>query len=594
MPRTCHLRLVAWDPESARHRGVPDGLIVEVVDDRALRRDTVVARGTTHTDGRVDLRLPTDLRSGADLYVRTRVPEGTPRHIAPAEWRWARRSRDHVAVPRTWDSRAHTGLERPGRAGTWSDFDQRRVGHPDAPLTFELSHARPRVRPGNRVRALVDGPETLARLEALLRTARHSVHVEMMLWFDDDIGRRMVERLVETAARGVRVRVLLDRDTTEGTHTLTALHGLWVRWLRTVEEPRRSALLAQNARDVAAEKARGDLSRLVRRLRRAEGVDLRISSFPKVFVRTAPDGPLPAAYAALADARPWFNVARIDHRKLIVIDGRIAVVGGMNVGREYLHDTPFQPERTAAEEPWHKWHDVMVELDGPCVRPLQHLFRERWVAEGGPGFSLGPRADGQGQDADHPTFPAIAPHADGRDVRIVSTTPGARTDLAQAYLGLLRRASERVLVATPYFTSEAARLELMAAAERGVRVVLVLPDAHNDSVDFLYAARRHYAELMAAGVEVYEYQGRMTHAKVMVCDDATVVGSANLNRTSFENHYEVAAIIHDAAFAEDFRARVFDVDLPRSRRIRPAHLAALLDLNALGHAWCRTVVDRVY
>lgn len=484
MRRTCHLCFVAWDPRTARHRGVPAGLVVELVDDRMLRRDSVVAQGITNADGQVRLRLPADLRAGADLYLRTRVPEGTPRHIDPEDWRWARRSRAHVAVPRKWDSRAHTGLERPGRSGTWSDFDQERVGTPDVPLTFELSQARPRVRPGNRVRPLIDGPQTLARLEALLAAAQHTVHVEMMLWFDDETGRRMVDRLVETAARGVTVRVLLDRDTTEGTHSLTSLHALWVRWLRTVEEPRRSELLAQNAHEVAAEKERGDLTALVRRLRRADGVELRISSFPKVFVRTAPDGPLPEAYDALADARPWFNVARIDHRKLVVIDGRIAVLGGMNIGREYLHGTPFDPRRTAAEEPFHKWHDIMAELDGPCVRPLQHLFRERWLAEGGPPFDLGPRRDGQGQDALHPTFPALSPHPDGLDVRIVSTTPGARTDLAQAYLGLIRRASDRLLVATPYFTSEVARVELMAAAQRGVRVVLVLPDDHNDSVDF--------------------------------------------------------------------------------------------------------------
>lgn len=86
----------------------------------------------------------------------------------------------------------------------------------------------------------------------------------------------------------------------------------------------------------------------------------------------------------------------------------------------------------------------------------------------------------------------------------------------------------------------------------------------------------------------------MTHAKVMVSDHATVIGSANLNRTSFDNHYEVAAIVHDAGFAADFCRRVFDVDLPRSRRIRRSDLDALIDLNAAGRWWCRAVVDRFY
>ena len=587
MQRAAHLRFVVFDPHTHTFRGAPAGLTVELVDDRTLRRDRVVARATSAEDGRVDVVF--DVDGTPDLYLRVQVPEGTPRHIDPERWTWSRRGPGVISVPRTWTSTHHTAVERPNRLGDWDDWAGTRIGRPDSPVPFELTRSRPRMLAGNRATALIDGPETLARLEALIRSARHSIHIEMMLWFDDAIGRRITDRLVEAGQRGVDVRVLLDRETTEGTHTLTALHATWVRFLRTVDEPEKSALLAQVEADVEAEKARGDLSTIVRRLRQADHVQLRITSFPRVFVRTAPDGPLPAAYAELARDRPWFNVARIDHRKLLVIDGHTAITGGMNIGREYLHDTPFLPDRPAADEPFHKWHDVMVELSGPTVRPLQHLFRERWMAEGGPHFGIG-----RDDDPHHPTFPALPPHPDGVDVRIVSTTPGARADIERSFLGLIRHARRELLISTPYFSSEAAREAILATARRGVRVVLVLPDDHNDSVDFRYAARMHYAALIEAGVEVYEYRHRMNHSKVFISDDVSVIGSANLNRTSFENHYEVAAIIRDAAFTRDFRRRLFEVDLPRSRRIRPADLDALLDLNAVGRWWCRALVNRFF
>jgi len=589
---TCHLRFVVWDAASARFRGVPRGLSVELIDGRGVRRDRVIGRGRTRDDGRVDVVVDGGDEDGdGPFWVRTTIPRGRPRHIDPRSWTWTPKGPRTIPVRREWTSRDVTAVEGPRRGGEW---DGVQVGRPDSPWVFELSRPRPRVLPGNDARVLIDGPETLLRLEQLIASARRSVHIQMMLWFDDAIGRRIVDRLVEKAAEGVSVRVLLDRDTTEGTHTLTALHATWVKWLRTVDEPEKSRLLKQVEAAVAADKARGDLSTIVRRLRQSDHLSVRITSFPKVFVRTELPGPLPPAYAALSRARPWFNVARVDHRKMLVIDGHTAVVGGMNIGCEYLHDVPFDPALTAAEEPFHKWHDVMVELSGPCVRPLQHLFRERWVEEGGPRFGLGPRANGHGQDPHHPTFPALAARPDGVPVRVVSTTPGARSDLRRAYLGLLMQAQRQLLISTPYFSSEEAREAILATARRGVRVVLVLPDEHNDSVDFRYAARLHYAELMDAGVEVYEYQGRMTHAKVMVSDDTTVIGSANLNRTSFENHYELAAIIHDAAFARDFESRVFAVDLPRSKRIRQSQLDALLDLNAVGRWWCRNLVDRFY
>jgi hypothetical protein len=338
MRRDCYLRFVAWNPHAHRFEAIPAGAEVALLDDRTVREDLVLAEAVTDDSGAVHLTFDTD--DAPDLYVRVRVPDGTPRHIGfhtdSNRGVWSRKSPTTTAIPREWTSVDRTALERPGRLGAWEDLSRKRIGRPDHPVVFELTHPRPRIWNGNRAHALIDGPDTLRRLEALLAAAKHTIHVQMMLWFDDSAGRRIVTRLVEAAERGVTVRVLIDRHTTEDTHVLTSLHGTWLKWFRTVEEPRHSELLAQVEEDVEADQARGDLSRLLRRMRRAENLDLRVTSFPKVFIRTDVDGPLPAAYDAISDARPWFNVARVDHRKMVVCDGRVALLGGMNIGQEYL------------------------------------------------------------------------------------------------------------------------------------------------------------------------------------------------------------------------------------------------------------------
>ncbi len=585
----CFLRLVVWNPHHQKFLAVPPGLVVEAWDLQGRGRDQRLARGRTGEDGRVHLALDNKHRQRPNLVFRTHSER---RKIDPVSGDWD--ADGSVVLPRDWSSQNTVAVERPDHAGYWQAFRGSRVGRPGHPYTFAIGDDRPRVVRGTRARALIDGPETLAHIEDAIRGARHSVHVEMMLWFADETGERIADLLIKKAEQGVPVRVLVDQRTTETTHTLTALHGLWLRYLRRVPTEEKRRVLAHIDAEVELEKRRGAVGPLVKRMRRTANLRLRVSSFPLVFLRPPPDSDAPAAYQALAEARPWFNYARVDHRKMVVVDGKTAFLGGMNIGREYLHPTPFDPARTAEDEPFHKWHDVMVALEGPGVRPVQHLFRERWVEEGGDTFALGPRTDGVGTDPNDPNFPALSAHDNGVPVRVISTTPGARHHVHSTFLSLMDRAKQRLFISSPYVSSPEALTHVMDAAERGVRVVFIFPDHHNDSVDFHHAARLHYRELIEAGVEVYEYQGRMTHAKVLVSDDITVIGSANLNHTSFFNHYEVAAVVKDKAFTADFVRRLFDLDIGRSTRIRARHVDGLIDLNALGRLYCSAIVDRWY
>jgi cardiolipin synthase len=233
----------------------------------------------------------------------------------------------------------------------------------------------------------------------------------------------------------------------------------------------------------------------------------------------------------------------------------------------------------------------MIEIQGPAVRDAQGLFRERWVEEGGDAFDLGPRALGVGTDPRHPYFPRLEAHLGGAPVSILSTTPGARFQIYDDILGRFARAERRILVEVAYFTSREAWKHLQRAAERGVKVVCIFADDHNDSLEFLYAARLRYRELLQSGVEVFEYQRHMTHAKVVIVDDVSIIGSANLNNAGFFNHYEVSAVIPDAELTAGLAMDLFARDLSHSRRIEAEDVDALTAISAVARAYLKGVVD---
>lgn len=579
--REAFLRFMWWNEAEARFAPAPAGLRVRAWDDDLLR-DDVLAEGETDAEGRVSLRLTSGGEPGPELYF-TVDPPGAG---APAGF----------PLNQTWDSRATTPRREawrpPGQGrmapetGAFADWTAQRLGRPDQPYVYTLEGDGPRVRAGNRATLLVDGPAALNGWEALIASAQKTLHFQVMLWFNDAQTRRVQAALIAAAKRGVQVRVMFGQDITRKSAAAIDIAKAWARLFQVFTEEEREARLAFLDRGLPAAKDRAAIDALVEELRATPNVTVFDNSFSEVELGPGVKQALPPAYAALEDQLPFFTIARVDHRKLMIADGRAAMIGGHNLGEEYVYPAPFDPQKPDDTEPWVMWHDVSVRLEGPIVADLQRFFRERWVTEGGDRFPE------TGDGPDHPTFPTLAPISGGASVRVVDTTPGARRNYHSAILRLFDGARKEILILNPYFSNPEVLSALTGAARRGVSVKFVLPDTRSDSLEFVYAARLWYRELLEAGVEVYEYQNHMTHAKVAVVDDVGVVGTANLNHSSLFHHYELAAFVEDAAFAAEMRRQLWDIDIPRSRRIQMEDLGPLCNINSVGKAFVYGVVHQ--
>ena len=241
----------------------------------------------------------------------------------------------------------------------------------------------------------------------------------------------------------------------------------------------------------------------------------------------------------------WFD--KRNHRKMVLIDGTTAFVGGANIADEYsgYGDSPK------------RWRDMGVRLDGPVAAELQKFFNECWVEEGGNAGELGSLQTELAGEA-----------PDGADVMIVTGGPHHNRSLIRsAFRIAIAGASEQVRVLNPYFLPGPRVLRsLLRAAGRGVRVQLVLPEKSDVPLVRLIS-RSYYALLLRGGIEIYERQGTMLHAKVMLIDDYwAVLGSANLDHRSFHRNYEISVIVDSSEFGARV-AEMFEEDLARSRRI---------------------------
>ena len=268
--------------------------------------------------------------------------------------------------------------------------------------------------------------------------------------------------------------------------------------------------------------------------------------------------PLRAAGARFA----WFGpvtLARLrprlvnfrTHRKIVVVDGVTGFTGGVNI----TDDESVNVSGTRA------YRDTHLVLEGAAVRWLQLVFLEDWSY-----------ATGQAP-TDAPYFPDV-PNDGAFPVQILASGPDEPWQAIQKlYFAAIASAQTRVLIATPYFVpDEAMLMALVTAALRGVDVRILVP-RRSDSRTVSAAARSFFADLLPAGVRVFEYTAGMMHAKTLVVDDAFAsVGTANMDSRSFRLNYEVIAVRYDAASA-DTLAEAFERDLEKSREVEAGALA---------------------
>jgi cardiolipin synthase len=233
-------------------------------------------------------------------------------------------------------------------------------------------------------------------------------------------------------------------------------------------------------------------------------------------------------------ANIWFTG---DHTKTILIDSRIAFLGGMNIGREYRYD----------------WHDMMVEIEGPVVTDIGEHFRRAWAASG----FLG---DLQQLFQRKRLQPATA-GADDYPLRLLRTRPGD-SQILRAQIAATRHARHHIYLENPYLTSDAILYELVKARRRGVDVRVILP-YRTDSGLITRSNALAANTLLRHGIRVYIYPG-MSHLKAALYDGWACLGSANLDRLSLRTNHEMNLATSHAAAVNDLQAQVFTPDMEKS------------------------------
>ncbi len=275
----------------------------------------------------------------------------------------------------------------------------------------------------------------------------------------------------------------------------------------------------------------------------AQGVRLALS-YDAAGCQNTPDSDfdrLRSARAELLEYRPLnpfrrrFNPLQLndrDHRKILIVDQRLAFLGGVNLTRAYLNprEAGAPPDPSKAF-----WYDATVRIEGSPLPEIVKLFFHSWHKQGGPHIAL---------PAQVPAAPPEAQPRPGEIVRVDGSAPRARRQLYfESLKAALAAARSRVLLATGYFVPTMAQWHLLAqAASRGVTVDLILP-GYSDLPSCVHAARALYGPLLRRGVRIHEITNGMLHAKVATIDGVwTAIGSSNLDRRSFVYNNEVDAI----------------------------------------------------
>ncbi len=330
---------------------------------------------------------------------------------------------------------------------------------------------------GNRIVLLDEDDAAIDRLVDAIDRARDHVHIVFYIWLPDHSGTKVAEAVERAARRGVACRVIVD--------------ALGSRAL--VRAPQWRQMREAGAECVTAFPwGLPFISVLFRRL------DLR------------------------------------NHRKILVVDNRIAFTGSRNCA-----DMAF-----AVKPRFAPWVDVLFSVEGPAVRQLQSVFLGDWMSY--TGRDLG--------DMLKTVDPVDTP---GVTAQIVATGPDRRAgSVSDCLSGMLHAARERVVITTPYYVPDVALdAAIRAAARRGVEVTMILP-ARNDSLVVGATSEGFYYGLLAAGVRLRLFRPGLLHAKIMTVDGRmAMVGSANLDRRSFELNYEVNMAIFDQGLVAEIDAR---------------------------------------
>ena len=252
------------------------------------------------------------------------------------------------------------------------------------------------------------------------------------------------------------------------------------------------------------------------------------------------------------EGRDEWGLTHRDHRKILITDGNLAIIGGVNISKVYS-SSPHRRQKDG-KKPLH-WRDTDIQIEGPAVAELQKLFADTWLKQKGP--ALAERASLPGRKEQGKAL-----------VRVVGSTPGESNRIPfVVYVSAISFAEHSIHLTNSYFIpDQQTEKAVIEAAMRGVDVRIVVPGV-TDSKIALYAQRHHYARLLKSGVKLYEHSSSLLHAKTAVIDGVwSTVGSTNLDYLSLLSNDEVNAVILDKEFAAQME-KMFQKDLAASKPI---------------------------
>lgn len=346
---------------------------------------------------------------------------------------------------------------------------------------------------GNKVALLVDGPTTYNAMFAAIESAKDHINMETYIIEDDEIGRHFIELLISKQHSGVQVNLIYDS-------------------VGAINTPKEFFTPLKES-----------------------GVNV---------LEFNPINPL--------ITRKGWQVNQRDHRKLLIVDGQVAFVGGINISSVYSSGSFGKSKPTKDKTPW---RDTHLRMAGPVVSEFQKLFIATWSEQKGEPL------------ASRDYFPE--PASKGNEVvRAIGSSP--EEPYSQIYVTLLsaiNSAETQVFLTNAYFVPDPQLLAaLKEAVLRGVDVRVLLPDKI-DSVLVYHASRSYYDELLTVGVKIYQRQDALLHAKTALIDGVwSTIGSTNLDWRSFLHNYEINAVVLGQDFGEQMHT-LFKKDLESSKLI---------------------------
>lgn len=342
-------------------------------------------------------------------------------------------------------------------------FESQKWGHKKQLVKLLLRNANAPFTGYNQAKVLSDGQEAFQDIFTELEKAKEHIHIEYYIIRDDNTGQKLKGILLRKAQAGVKVRIIYDAV---GSWKLS---NAYIKELKSV------------------------------------GIEI----FPF----------LPVVFPFINNRLNYRN-----HRKIIVIDGHVGFLGGLNIGDEYLGQHPKLGH----------WRDTHLQITGPSVYFLQVIFLLDWE------FVSGDKIK------DDVYFPRLKSKGD-KIIQIAASGPDSYWEaILQSYFALINSAQKSIKITTPYLIpDEGILLALKTAALSGIDIKIILPGIPDKKIVY-WASQSYFDELLEAGIEIYLYQPGFIHAKIISVDgEVASLGSANMDMRSFQLNFEVNALLYD-------------------------------------------------